>query len=592
MTSELADIQRHANKYVKLTADIGGGEVELVDINGYRVAGTGEFRIGIAEKLPAMPRAYTAAIDNREQIVVRDAKRDPLIQKCNVFRNRKDLRSLIASPVISNGEVLGVMGTLIDDDVKPNLITNFRLYTFITKQTAEFIAMRYQEKDDTENLLSMINSFEIVIRNMEEGAIVVNNDDQIEIINQSAKSQLGIKRIIEKEAIKITPTGDTVSGSEEFKIKIGPVETTVIGQVFKAPENKYYQSVILFKNLQKLQSNIYDMTSTVNIADTDNIIGSSQETEQLKKNIKKVAPSISTVLITGESGTGKEIVATAIWKNSDRKDRRFVAINCAAIPESLLESELFGYVKGAFTGADPKGRMGKFELANGGVIFLDEIGDMPIYLQSKLLRVIQEKKMTRIGSNQIIPLDVRIIAATNKNLQQMIKENLFREDLYYRLNVIPIDIPPLRERPEDIKDLLYYYIEYYRKLFGKKFQKISDDALEMLLNYPWPGNVRELENAVEYMVNMMGNGKITKETLPKVIFDPYHISLPRDEIRPLKVIEQEEILKAIRYFGDNTKGKEQAAHALGIGIATLYRKLQQIDEKSKAHDENEETLKI
>jgi len=316
------------------------------------------------------------------------------------------------------------------------------------------------------------------------------------------------------------------------------------------------------------------MTSTVNALNTDKIIGSSQKITEIKKEIKKVANSFSTVLITGESGSGKEVVATAIWQNSDRRNNRFVAINCAAIPEPLLESELFGYVKGAFTGADPNGKIGKFELANKGVIFLDEIGDMPIYLQSKILRVIQDKKITRIGSNQVIPLDVRIIAATNKDLRQMINENKFREDLYYRLNVIPIEIPPLRERKEDIEDLIFYFIHYYRKLFGKNFIKIEDETMKKLISYPWYGNVRELENTVEFMVNMMENGVINDTSIPINIKKNSHRNTKKEKIRTLKEIEQEEILKAIEYYGNTTEGKIEAANALGIGIATLYRKIQ------------------
>ncbi|HOK63581.1 MAG TPA: sigma 54-interacting transcriptional regulator, partial [Soehngenia sp.] len=232
-----------------------------------------------------------------------------------------------------------------------------------------------------------------------------------------------------------------------------------------------------------------------------------------------------------------------------------------------------GYVKGAFTGADPRGKIGKFELANNGVIFLDEIGDMPIYLQSKILRVIQDKKVTRIGSNQVIPLDLRIIAATNKDLRNMINENKFREDLYYRLNVIPIHIVPLRERKEDILDLLYYFIDYYQKLFGKKFVRIEEETVQKLLDYPWYGNVRELENTVEFMVNMMEDGVINKSSLPLNIRNNDQTSISKDSIRPLKDIELDEIKRAISFYGDTTEGKIKAAKALGIGIATLYRKL-------------------
>ncbi len=208
------------------------------------------------------------------------------------------------------------------------------------------------------------------------------------------------------------------------------------------------------------------------------------------------------------------------------------------------------------------------------MIFLDEIGDMPIYLQSKILRVIQDKKITRIGSNQVIPLDVRIIAATNKDLRQMINENKFREDLYYRLNVIPIEIPPLRERKVDIEDLIFYFIHYYRKLFGKNFIKIEDETMKRLICYPWYGNVRELENTVEFMVNMMENGVINDTSLPINIKKNSHRNIRKDKIRMLKEIEQEEILKAIEYYGNTTEGKIEAANALGIGIATLYRKIQ------------------
>lgn len=197
--------------------------------------------------------------------------------------------------------------------------------------------------------------------------------------------------------------------------------------------------------------------------------------QKLKKTIKKIASSTSTVLVSGESGTGKELVARAIHNESNRREEPFIAINCAAIPDSLLESELFGYVKGAFTGADPMGKMGKFELANKGTIFLDEIGDMPLSLQTKLLRVLQERKVIRIGSNKQVNIDVRVIAATNKNLIDLIEEDKFREDLYYRLNVIPIEIPPLRERIEDIKLLTDFFIKKYLSLFNKDFMKIKID---------------------------------------------------------------------------------------------------------------------
>lgn len=222
------------------------------------------------------------------------------------------------------------------------------------------------------------------------------------------------------------------------------------------------------------------MTSSDNMITLENIYGTSAATQSLKENIQKIANTNSTVLITGESGTGKELVARSLHSHGNRRNKPFVVINCSAIPDTLLESELFGYVKGAFTGASQNGRMGKFELANTGVIFLDEIGDMPLYLQAKILRVIQEKKIERIGSNKSIDLDIKIIAATNVDLEKKIMEQKFRGDLYYRLNVIPIKLLPLRERKEDIIPIINSLIDKYNRLSDKYVHSIDEDVKKLL----------------------------------------------------------------------------------------------------------------
>ena len=329
-----------------------------------------------------------------------------------------------------------------------------------------------------------------------------------------------------------------------------------------------------------MHRNLYQMISTVG---SGTLVGSSAHTERLRKEIAKIARSPSTVLILGESGTGKEVTASAIWRASDRADQQFVALNCAAIPESLLESELFGYVKGAFTGADPNGRVGKFELANKGVIFLDEIGDMPLYLQAKLLRVLQERRITRIGSNQQIPIDVRVIAATNKDLKAMMAAGKFREDLYYRLNVIPLPILPLRQRPDDIPDLARFFAQRYAQRFGRARWSIPEQTMAALKAHAWPGNVRELENTVEFMVNMSDeDGVLGPDTLPRDFFSAALPAAPAAPAAPaltpvvsLRRAEQAAIENALAFYGATTEGKRKAAKALGIGLATLYRKLEQ-----------------
>jgi transcriptional regulator with PAS, ATPase and Fis domain len=570
----LSNIADTVQKYAKITAEIAKVDVEVVDANLIRVAGTGIFKDGINKDVSENSHVYKNAILTGERQVVREPGKDERCKNCSIKDNCHETFE-ISMPIQMKSEIVGVIGMACANEESKNLIEgNLDNYLEFLAQIADFIATKAYEDEEAKDKMSIINMLKLITRSMDEGAIIINNEGNVDTINLSAKKQLGITRIINNEKIYIEATGDTVNNNKEYRVRIGDTVNTVIGDIYDVSENPMYKQVMLFRDLSKIQSSIYAMTSTVNALNAEKIIGSSKKINELKQEILKVSNSFSTVLITGESGSGKEVVATAIWQNSDRRNNRFVAINCAAIPEPLLESELFGYVKGAFTGADPNGKIGKFELANNGVIFLDEIGDMPIYLQSKLLRVIQDKKVIRIGSNQVIPLDVRIIAATNKDLRQMINENKFREDLYYRLNVIPIEIPPLRERKEDITDLVYHFIHYYRKMFGKNFVKIEEDTMKKLLDYPWYGNVRELENTVEFMVNMMEYGIINDKALPiNIKKKSYSKNIKKDKIRTLKEIEQEEIQRAIELYGNTTEGKIEAANALGIGIATLYRKL-------------------
>jgi formate hydrogenlyase transcriptional activator len=231
----------------------------------------------------------------------------------------------------------------------------------------------------------------------------------------------------------------------------------------------------------------------------EDIVGSSEALRRVLRQITKVAPSDSTVLILGETGTGKELIARAIHKRSGRAERAFIAVNCAAIPPSLISSELFGHEKGAFTGATNQ-RLGRFEAANGGTVFLDEVGDLPPDVQIALLRVLQEREIERVGSNKPIPIDVRVLAATHRDLNTLVAEGRFREDLLYRLNVVPIDVPPLRERAADIPLLVEYFIDRIGKKAGKKFRTIDKKSLRLLQAYDWPGNIRELQNIIERAV--------------------------------------------------------------------------------------------
>jgi len=297
----------------------------------------------------------------------------------------------------------------------------------------------------------------------------------------------------------------------------------------------------------------------------ENIIAKSSKMQRVIEVIKVVAKSNATVLITGESGTGKELVARAIHSQSHRRNKPFVAVSCAALPESLLESELFGHEKGSFTGAYAQ-KKGKFEFANGGTLFLDEVGEMSANIQVHLLRVLEEKEFTRVGGNESIKVDVRVISATNKDLRKAIEKQEFREDLYYRLNVVNIELPPLRERKEDIPLLAEYFLNKFTAENRKDVTKFSPEAMELVLDYDWPGNVRELENAIERAVILAKDSLIAVADLPQENLQPIGLASTG---KNLKEVEKSHLLSVLRETGGNYS---EAARILGISRMTLYNK--------------------
>jgi len=303
------------------------------------------------------------------------------------------------------------------------------------------------------------------------------------------------------------------------------------------------------------------------------MIGASPSWRRMLTLVEQTADSSATILIQGESGTGKELVARTIHERSARRNGPFVAVNCAALPETLLESELFGYEKGAFTGAAAR-KEGRFELANGGTLFLDEVGDLSLVTQPKILRVLQEGEFERLGGTRTLQVDVRIVAATNQDVAEMVKEKRFREDLYYRLNVITVRVPPLRERPEDIRVLAQHYLRVYGAKNGRKLEGFTGEAIDRLEAYAWPGNVRELENLIERSVLLARKDRIDAEDLPEEVMGVKRP--PRDAIleligTPLADIERRLLDETLRITGGN---KTQAAKLLGIDVRTVARKLE------------------
>ena len=585
------EIQETVERYAEIISKIAFVDVEVVDRRLFRVAGTGMFKAHVNEDMSSAGYTYSRVLETGERQIIYEPGKDPVCDQCpqkGVCGEEIE----IAMPVRLGEEIIGVIGLVGNSKSRKRMILrNEKLYLDLIEQISDFIAGKAAEVEDSKDRMALLGAINHAINHMDQGVLLMGNDGTVAIANDYARRRLKEEDPVGKKAV-IVPTGDTMNHRKEYRLSMGKRELSVLGEVYRVPGfTNQYSSVLLFEDTRDVQKRYYEMTATVRTVKVDNIVGSSPATMRMKEDIARIAGSTSTVLITGESGTGKEMVATAIWDLSGRKKNRFVAINCAAIPEALLESELFGYVKGAFTGADPNGRMGKFELADKGTIFLDEIGDMPLYLQAKLLRVLQERTIIRIGSNQVIPIDVRVIAATNKDLKEMIREKKFREDLYYRLNVIPLKIPPLRERKEDIEELTDYFAGRYAGLLGKTVRHITESVRRALAACPWRGNVRELENVVEFMVNMMGeDGVLDERTLPRDFWDDAEEEqIRRAELQPgdgemvvpLKELERLEIEKALRICGSTTDGKKEAAARLGIGVATLYRKLEQYSQNEK-----------
>ncbi len=347
-------------------------------------------------------------------------------------------------------------------------------------------------------------------------------------------------------------------GAADYVMKpFNPEEINIILKKLLEHQEVVKENIILRKELEKRFK-------------LEDLIGKSPKMQKIFELIKTVAPTKSTVLIRGESGTGKELVARAIHNLGPRSKGPFIATACGAMPETLLEAELFGYEKGAFTGALNQHK-GRIEMADQGTLFLDEIGDISPKTQVDLLRFLQEREFRRVGGKELIKIDTRVIAATNKNLEEMISKGSFREDLYYRLNVITIEVPPLRERKEDIPLLLEHFLKKFNLENRKEISKISPDAMELLLSYDWPGNVRELENVIEHAVVVSKGSEIRKKDLPQNLIDKFFTpQLVNKDLR-LDVVEKEHILNVLKMYNWNIK---KVARILGINRVTLYNKIE------------------
>ncbi len=575
----LGYIKEDIQNIAEVISSVLNVDVTIVDENLMRIAGTGTYREKIGEKI-SNHSAFENAIDLGESFIIEDPRKDKICERC---KGKADCREFaeVCCPIKLEEKIYGVIGLIaFSENQRENIRQNKENLMGFLNKMADLISSKIKAENKSSELKIETKRLETLLNNMDKAVISTDKNGNIDKYNDKLKKMFRLKEDLENKNIfelfsfiKIENLSSTFTHKQENQIFSGIyhanpiiIEDEIKGYVFDFTD---HDSAI--KDFNEITLVDYDVKFS-------NIIGNSVSMEKVKKEAQMASKSSSTVLITGESGTGKELFARAIHNMSSRNSLSFIAINCAAIPDNLLESELFGYEEGAFTGAKKGGKVGKFELANKGSLFLDEIGDMSLHLQGKILRVLQEREVEKIGSKVNVPIDVRIIAATNKNLEVMVEKGEFREDLYYRLNVIPVHIPPLRERKEDLPLLVEHLIENYSKKLNKVIYGIDSDAIRKVLSYDWPGNVRQLQNVIEYSINMTNSNNIKYENLPeKLKKENKMTSYLEEEIFPLRELEKREIGKALNQYKEYKKDKEKVAKALGISRATLYRKLKEYE---------------
>lgn len=615
-------------------------DVTIVNDEMKRIAGTGSYKEMIGEIIPGKS-VFNKCFEEKETLIIDNPKENLYCRHCYKFDSCRE-KAEMSCPIILDGICYGVIGLIaFDEEQRESIISREKELVLFIEKMASLISgnLKAEIKSYAYNIekKKMIK----VIDGMDKSVVSVDEKGKIDTCNSKFRKlfnidydprNMDISKVLDFfsndvfDSLKKSNKHSSTFYSESANVRgIYNINKIYYKKDLKGFVIDFVDRKDAIRNYNKMNID-YRMT-------VDDIIGESESIKRVKKNALKAAESSSTILITGESGTGKEMFARAIHFHSSRGDRPFITINCAAIPEELLESELFGYEEGAFTGAKKGGKLGMFERANKGTIFLDEIGDMSIHLQAKLLRVLQEKEIQKVGGKSGIKVDVRIISATNKNLPELVENGMFREDLYYRLNVLPIELPSLKERKGDIPLLVDYMVKVYSKKLDKNISGVSEEVLNMLEEYNWPGNIRELQNVIEFCINMTNENIIddinilrnrfrieeenlkisrnsihSKKTFNNNFLDKECSICPKDNLdterslvnknigcscsiinkdtevdnkkksdKPvflkLDDIEKNEIKKALDYYKPYKNDKDKVAEVLGISKATLYRKI-------------------
>ncbi|QDR79692.1 sigma-54 interaction domain-containing protein [Sporomusa termitida] len=567
--AELSLISQEVQQIAEAISLAVGCDVEVIDDARTRMAATGTIKHTQGQKL-SHGHVYQYALQNKQTVIVDYPGRHFLCSSCIIAKECYYLLT-IAAPILVDGSPVGVLAVIAFDTETANQIRQKMVnLTDFVERMASLMAAKIKEYRLLKSLDLAMAELTGILNKVEKGLVAFSADGNVLHFNKTAVDLLGLGNHPDIARGIQAAAGHFIgmdSQSRPSVVTLGlkslllDVETIAIS----GDAQSETLTLVSFRDYAAVKKTASCMTIAARPITFTDILTQNAGMQKLINFAKKIAKSSSTVLLRGESGTGKELFARAIHYESGRSGP-FIPINCGAIPETLLESEFFGYDSGAFTGARREGKPGKFELAEGGTLFLDELGTMPIHLQSKLLRVLEERRVERLGGKQSFAVDVRIVAATNENLEELVQAGRFREDLFFRVNVIPIYLLPLRERVEDIPLLAAYYLNHYFEKMGKKIDRLAVEVEEAMMTYEWPGNIREFANVLEYAVNVEESSVLTLNSLPSQ-FD----KAPAKASNPQYQTKRQELRNLLHEHGWGKAGKQQAAEILGVSLATIYR---------------------
>ncbi|MDD2493766.1 MAG: sigma 54-interacting transcriptional regulator [Tissierellia bacterium] len=573
----LESIATELQHMIEVMKSVTNIDFTIVDENLRRIVAT-SYSSRVFGNTAPLNSVFHKSLETWKQYFIKDARSDSICFECSNKDNCFELAEMCI-PIHLNNEIIGVLGMCaFNEKAKENLINNQDSYIKLESQLSNIISTILNEKKYVEMLDYRSSELITLINSLNEGIIILSADNKIITTNKYINRKLNlheehfpdIRDILHEKIIAALMAIDFLGEVGPFTI--GENEYIINANQIKIKE-KQQGKILVFTDFNKMKESVLKSNLDKHITTFDNIIGESEPLSNVRREAIQVAEQDVSVLIIGETGTGKEVFAQAIHNTSQRRNEVFMAINCGAIPENLIESELFGYEKGSFTGASQSGKIGKFEIAKDGTLFLDEIGDLPFSTQVKLLRALEEREITRVGGHKPIKVNPRIISATHRNLNKMVREGTFREDLLYRLNVIPIYVPPLRERGYDIILLSRHFLHHFSKVYNKELVGFSSECERYLLGYDYPGNIRELRNLIEYAVIFENRNIVGVENIKKKI-NTNEKQNNKTLAEMTRAYEKTIIENYINRYGDGLDSKTEIARQLGISMATLYRKLE------------------